>query len=117
MYDQGTDIACDQVAFQLFTSVCSVYLLLWICVPFVLLFFTLRQHKWHLLTSMVEHYGSFYEPYTERFCFWETVLLLRMMFMILLTEMFLFSPRTQLLVITGLTVAYLLAVCACRPYR
>ncbi|KAI0224344.1 hypothetical protein LSAT2_024644 [Lamellibrachia satsuma] len=117
MYDQGTDISCDQLAFQFFTSVCSIYLLLGLCMPLVVLFFTLRQKKWHLLTTMIDNYGSFYEPYTAKFCFWETLLLLRMMLMVFLTEVYLFSPRMQIVLIIGLTCAYLSAVCACGPYR
>ncbi|XP_052777832.1 uncharacterized protein LOC128215154 [Mya arenaria] len=112
------DISCDKFVFQTIHFVASLVLfVVGVLMPILIVFFTLRQRKWGLLNSQWKKYGPIYEPYKNRFCFWQAFPMIRTLVAIVITETYPFPAFLQTTVQFGMTGFYLILLLVLRPYR
>ncbi|KAK3601521.1 hypothetical protein CHS0354_027662 [Potamilus streckersoni] len=110
--------SCAEFIFQTLQFVAVIYLVVFsLLFPFLLVFFTLRQRKWNLLDTDRMKYGPVYDAYNNRYCFWEAIVLLRLLISLCLTDTYPIGPFIQVYGQLTLTGLYLLLVIAFRPYR
>ncbi|XP_064606626.1 uncharacterized protein LOC135471350 [Liolophura sinensis] len=116
LYDMR--INCDEVGFSAMNSLITLIMVAHTCLlPLLVLFFTLRQKKWGFLQCKMIQYGPVYETYKERWCFWETLVMLRKIVYILLTNTYPISPVYQAIGHLCVTGTFLLATVIFRPFR
>ncbi|XP_046578548.1 uncharacterized protein LOC124286244 isoform X1 [Haliotis rubra] len=116
LYDHT--VSCDDFLFQTLNFVLTLFMLVYIVLlPLLLIFFTLRQRKWGLLDCKSARYGFVYESYNNRCCFWDSLVMVRKVVSIAVTNTMLTDPLRQSIVLLSVSGLYLLLLLAARPYR
>ncbi|XP_041359450.1 uncharacterized protein LOC121375847 isoform X2 [Gigantopelta aegis] len=116
LYDLS--INCNGFLFQTLQFLLGLLFILFILpFPIGILFFTLRQRKWHLLDVYSLKYGYTFNAYTHRFCFWEVFILLRKAISITLTDTLLIDPYLQACSLLSMSGLYLALLIFGRPFR
>ncbi|XP_048255774.1 uncharacterized protein LOC124125516 isoform X1 [Haliotis rufescens] len=116
LYDHT--VSCDDFVFQTLNFLLTLLLLVYIVLlPLLLIFFTLRQRKWGLLDCKSARYGFVYDSYNNRCCFWDSLVMVRKVVSIAVTNTMLTNPLQQSIVLLSISGLYLLLLLAARPYR
>lgn len=84
LHDQN--LHCDQFGMSTLKFVAMLALLYALALPVTVILSSLILRKWSLLEQSSLQYGSMYESYKSRYCFWEAIPMVRKLFCITLTE-------------------------------
>ncbi|XP_062618533.1 uncharacterized protein LOC134280126 [Saccostrea cucullata] len=101
------DESCDQIIFQNIQFFGTIFLIFYVLlIPVLIVFITLRQKKWSLLSEVNQLYRPLYESYHPRCCFWEAFPMIRKLVSIAITDVYPLSIFIQCLIQLSTTGVY-----------
>ncbi|XP_061175021.1 uncharacterized protein LOC133184150 [Saccostrea echinata] len=110
--------SCDQIIFQNIQFIGTIFLIFYVLLfPVLIVFISLRQKKWKLLSKVNQVNRPLYESYHPRCCFWEAFPMIRKLISISVTDIYPLSIFIQCLIQLSTTSVYFILLILLRPYR